>query len=295
MILNFNDFIKNLVTEELHPEVQEIVKSNITKGKKQDLLARKIKDLTSRGESTGIEGNMPKGSSRAYLQHSDMHEINLDGKPTHIKTGIKVAIKSPLDVHHNKSQYDGMSLGQMQNDAENNDHFVNNSYRILRHIDGNKFESNHDQGIFPPLIDYDDKNHHWAHVGHVRDIKGDKEFHNLTKSQSHPNGISHTDFVDTLVRDHNRYHGKYWEKSADQEKNFDNLEQHPLVEKFLDHQRNMASPPHDYGQLKNLGVFEHPDGTKHIVARDHGFSTLVSDAYTNAVKKRADKYFNKYR
>jgi hypothetical protein len=103
MILNYSSFINSLIVESLHPELQALVQHpNLTNKKKQTLISNKIKDLTTRGEYTGIEGNMPAGSSRAYLKHADPENIMLDGKPTSIKTGTKVAIRAILDAHHRK-------------------------------------------------------------------------------------------------------------------------------------------------------------------------------------------------
>lgn len=280
-MLTFNQFIKNIIVESLHPELKSIVQSNGPSKTKHKQVVAKIKDLSSRGEKTGIEGNMPKGSSRAYLPHTEPHSALIDGKPGKFKVGTKIAIKSTLDAHHKADEHDGMSLGQMQNEVENNDHFVNSHYRILRQHDDGSYETNHDHGIFPPIVDHDHKQAHWATVGHSKDLKAG-DFNKLTKTETHPKGISHDDFCRTLVRHYDRNNGRYWHGSEEHEKHLDHIEEHPLVQKFLDHQMNYNSPPHDYQQKKNMGVFEHPDGSKHIVARDHGFNKNVSDAYHQA-------------
>jgi microcompartment protein CcmL/EutN len=59
-IYNFKEFLDNLIIENLHPELQSIVTSS--NANKQAALSKKIKELSSKGESTGIEGNMPQGS-----------------------------------------------------------------------------------------------------------------------------------------------------------------------------------------------------------------------------------------
>src|ERR1044071_8136441 len=111
MLVPFHEFLDNIIVENLHPELHSIVSSSGGYHSKQSQLAKKIKDLTKRGETTGIEGNMPKGSSRAYLKHKDPHKVILDGKETHIPTGTKVAIRASLDEHHKRQDHDGMSLG----------------------------------------------------------------------------------------------------------------------------------------------------------------------------------------
>ncbi len=284
---SFKDFLNgNIIVEELHKELQDIVHNHpSTEKSKQRLLSKKIKELSDRGEKTGIEGNMPKGSSRAYMKHTDKHEIDLDGQKHHLSTGTKVAIKSELDVHHIKENYGDKNLGQLQNEAENGDRYVNEHYRILRKDQDGKFHSNKEQGIFPPLISHDEKNHEYAHIGHVRDFKS-KEFESLTKTETHPKGISHGDFYDALRRNYDKNNGKYWKREPTIESHLDHVEKHPLVQKFIDHQETTGFPPHDFIQKRNLGVFEHPDGTKHIVARDHGFDAKVMDAYAEARKRR---------
>lgn len=284
MVLNFNDFLSNVILEELHPEIKNIVTSKTTNKAKQTQLAKKIKELSDKGEKTGIEGNMPKGSSRAYLKHDEPEEINIDGNKHHIRVGTKVAIRAALDKHHNKNEHDGLSLGQLQNRAENSDHWVNSSYRVLSKDDKGNYHTNHHSGIFPPLLDHDD-NHEYSKVGHARDIKS-KEFEHLTKTESHPKGISHKDFTQAMNRFHERNNGKYWERDKEHERHLDHIDEHPLVQKFQDYHGNTNHPPYDYQQKRNMGVFEHPDGTKHIVARDHGFDTDVQKAYTKARKNQ---------
>ena len=45
----------------------------------------------------------------------------------------------------------------------------------------------------------------------------------------------------------------------------------------------MGMPPHDYRQMGNMGVWTHPHTVEqHIVARDHGFSANVMEAYSEA-------------
>lgn len=284
--LSFKEFMQNLIVEALHPELQAIANAPTSNISKQTQLAKKIKELTDRGEPTGIEGNMPKGSSRAYLQHSEPHSAVVDGVPASFKTGTKVAIRAPLDRFHKPALFDGLSLGRLQNKVENNDHYVNQKYRVLTNQGDGHFSTNHDDGIFPPLVEHDENNHEWAQVGHARNV-GQKEFRDITREPGYPKGISHPEFVHALTRAHLRDNGRYWEGSAEKEKETDHIEAHPLVQKFLNHQRETGGLPYDYGQIRNMGVFDHPNGQKFIVARDHGFDDDVSQAYRSA---KARKY-----
>lgn len=285
MITNFKDFMKNLVTEALHPELKEIIKDRSHKVPKQTRLADKIKELGERGEQTGVEGNMPKGSSRAYLKSDSSHKINLDGSPASIPIGTKVAIKSSLDKHHLKEEHGGRNLGQMQNHAENGVEHITGKYRVLKKKEDGSYESNHEHGIFPPLIGHDKKHHNWSQIGHARDLKKG-EFESLTKTESHPEGITQQQFHTALMRDHDKRHGKYWEGNEEYEKHQDHISSHPLVKKFNAYHAETGETPNDLGSPDNIGVFHHPDGPKHIVARDHGWNTNVQHAYRNSIRRR---------
>lgn len=284
MTISFSEF--TILTEELHPELQKIVRApTSTKNlNKHASLAKKIRELQQSGEETGIEGNMPKGSSRAYLQHKDELPIIVDGKRKSIKTGIKVAIRNPLDKHLDKDKYGAASLGHMQNQHENDDHFINQEYRVLTKDDDGNYKHN-PSGIFPPLIDHDNEHHEWAHVGHSENLTK-KRFKELTKNEHYPDGISHEDFMNVLDREHELERGKYWHGTDKHEEHLDHVSNHPLVQNFLDHQRTYSAPPGDYRTIKNMGVFK-VGNKEHIVARDHGYSEDVSRAYNEVMKKSA--------
>lgn len=286
MVISLKEFLQ-IFTEAAHPELQEIIRAPQGRVSKARLISKKMQDLVLRGEKTGVEDKMPKGSSRAYVQETDRTPVTIDGKPSKIDTGYKVAIPATLDAHHDVKKY-GATLGGLQNEAENGDWSINN-YRILRPVEGGRhhFETNHESGIFPPLLEHDHDHHSWSHIGHVDSIKRN-EFRTLTASKEYPRGISHEQFTSSLLRKWNQNHGRHWSLSSEEEAHMDHIEQHPLVQKFLDHQMNYDSPPHDYGQLGNMGKWWHPEEQKyHIVARDHGFNSLVAEAYREARRKKA--------
>ena len=288
MIATFSEFLENIIVENLHPALQGIVTSSVIPfGQKHKEIVNTVKRLTDKGESTGIEGNMPKGSSRAYIKHADPIDTVIDNQPAKMRIGTKIAIRADLDRYHDAKPHGGLRLGQLQNSAENDDSYTNSRYRILTHDHHTgKFSSNDEHGIFPPLIDHDHNTHHWATVGHIDNITETK-FKKLTKTETHPNGISHNDFTNTLSRAYDRDNGNYWNRSPEREKHLDHVETHPLVQKFLSHQMETATPPHDYEQIKNLGTFTHPvTGQEHIVARDHGFSHDVQKAYKDARQRK---------
>jgi hypothetical protein len=291
----FGEFL-NLFSESAHPELQKIIKSEPSGVSKAKLVAKKIKDLINRGEPTGVEDKMPKGSSRAFVKESEPAHIVVDGRPAQIHTGYKIAIPADLDKTHDKEKYGG-TLGQLQMRVENGDHFLNNNYRVLtnKNVEGqHHFETNTDTGIFPPLMEHDHEHDSWSHVGHVGEL-GSK-FRALTKTPSHPNGISHDQFCEALERTWNTDHGKYWHTGRENEEKLDKVEEHPLVQKFLDHQRTFLAPPHDYRQKRNMGVWTHPiTGQEHIVARDHGFNSDVFKAYEESRDELKRRLIARYR
>jgi len=279
---NYEEDQAQIIVEELHQELKDVISSSQGTNK-HTVIANKLKDLTSRGESTGVEGSMPKGSSRAYLKHDKPEDVVIDGKKVKLQTGTKVAIRAGLDKYHDHKFFGG-SLGQMQNQAENGEFSNSHKHRILEKTGKNRFKTNV-HGMFPPLLDHDEANNHWSHVGHVDNITK-REFQKLTKTKDFPKGITHQEFHEALTRDHDRGYGKYWEGSEEHEKNLDRVINHPLVEKFNIYHSNTGEPPHDYQQIKNLGVFNHPNGTKHIIARDHGYDEEVRSAYQRSLRKK---------
>jgi hypothetical protein len=291
MIRDFKSFLKYIIMESLHPELMDVIKqpsgdTNISL-KKQTLITKKVQELTKAGQKTGIEGNMPKGSSRAYLRHEELHDTVIDGQPQKIKIGTKVAISADLDKYHNKTMHDGKGLGELQNEAEAGDHYVNSRYRMLIEdsMAPNKFTTNKENGIFPPLISHDHESHQWSQVGHADDIT-ENDFRKLTETKKFPKGISHREFYTTLNRQYDRNNGKYWAGMPSTESHMDHIETHPLLTKFMDYHGNTGHPSRDLEQIQNMGVWTHPDGSKHIVARDHGFSNEVALAYQTAHKKK---------
>lgn len=297
MIYSLKEFLDNIIIESLHPELKDIVQAKAGRTSKKILLMRKTTELIARGEKTGFEGNMPSGSSRAYMPHEEHEDVVIDNKPAKMKVGTKVAIKANLDTHHNKKKYDGMGLGQLQNKAEGDDYLVNSNYRVLTksgHENPNHYKTNTESGIFPPLVDHDHDNHEWSQVGHVENIN-ESEFSKYTRTPEHPKGITHTDFCNALSRQWGKDHGNYWDQGPTEEARRDHITKHPLVQKFLDHQRNFSMPPFDYDQIENMGKWKHPHtGEYHIVARDHGFNDEVMNAYKDSRKARDDANFKKY-
>lgn len=278
------EFLEGIVLEELHPELRTIAASET--GRKQDQIARKIKELTTRGEATGIEGNMPKGSSRAYLKLSDPENVTIDGTPTTMKTGMKIAIRHMLDPHHDAKKHEGLYLGAMQMKAENGDYFINDHYRTLTQNPDGSYRTNEDTGILPPLISHDEQGHQWSHVGHVDDVTP-KSFKELTKTPEFPNGVSHDAFMSAIKKDFYMNQGRYYPGDENTENYLtDLIKHHPVVQKFADFHSTTGNHPDDLAQIRNLGVWTHPvTGKQSIVARDTGFTPEVAKAYSDVRAK----------
>lgn len=287
-IMTLREFIDCLVLESLHPELHAIITAPPQKNvSKRRLMVDKVKELTVRGEKTGIT-RAAEGSSRAYLMHDDHEDVSVDGHHTKLQIGTKMAIPAPLDPYHDKESHGGMTLGQLQNKAEGADPIINDHYRVLRKSGKGKFESNN-RGIFPPLIDHDNKTHEWSQVGHTEDVTYGK-FKLATKTKDFPNGIEHDEFMSALTRAWNKKHGNYWKQSPEEEKHLDKLDMHPLVDKFATHQNEFHAPPHDYDQIENMGIWHHPvTGETHVVARDHGYNEEVMQAYKRGFSRQIDR------
>lgn len=282
----------DFITEQLHPELQEIVAQglpddtfNHLKAKHKRLIS-KIKDLVKRGEKTGMEQNMPAGSSRAYMPHVEPHEFVLDGKPAKMKVGTKIAIPSSLDKYHLGIDGNVMSLGQMQNQVEIG---TLSRYRTIQEDSHGNYITN-EHGVLPPMMDHDYKNHEYAVVGHARDLKP-QEFGRLTANKDFPRGISHKDFCNVLEREFHRANGRAWERGGIAyklvNKKMDKILAHPFVKEMSDFVIDHDIHPSDFRQKKNLGVWQHPHtGKEQIVARDTGFTPTVNMAYSEARKRK---------
>jgi hypothetical protein len=288
MLTPFKDFIATLIVEELHPSLQKIIERHPKDNQsKQIELQNQILALTKQGIPTGIAGNMPQGSSRAYIPHEEPKDVNIDGINAPMRVGTKVAIGSKINNHHMSreralNESAPISLGAMQNRVENYNPMVNKHFRVLTKDSTTGNYATNEGGIFPPLISHDTSNHLSSTIGHVDDINGD-EFKKLSTTKDFPSGISHGNFSDVLERHYDKQLGIYWAKSNERENALDELGKHPLVQKFMDYHDATGHPPYDNAQIENLGIFTHPiTGKQSIVARDHGFSSAVSHEYSEA-------------
>lgn len=264
-----------VLLEEVHPELQEILDSDIHKHYKFNTFTKKIRDMVKNGQDTGLTDDKPKkGSSRAVLFHKDPHQLTIDGVETSMPTVLKVAFSGTLDKHLPHGE---QLLGEAQNQHEAS---LRYPFSILQHDHGNEWHTN-EHGFLPPMIDFDPEGK-WNHVAKVEPINA-KDFRTATTNEDFPKGISHAEFHDALLHHFNVAHGDHSYSTQNDEK-LACLQQHPLVEKALDMCLNTDTHPGDFHKA-NMGLWTHPvTGEKHVVASDAGFSKNVMRLYNKARK-----------
>lgn len=276
----YESSIDSIITEELHPEIKQILTSNdIQPEHRFTILTRKIRELIKSGQDTGLTDDRPKkGSSRAVMFMSEPHKAIVDGKEAEIPHVLKIAFHGSLDRYRDP---DTQLLGDLQNHHE----IDNRHHSMLVEVGHNRYETNHD-GFLPPILDFHDFGN-WMSVGKISPI-GAGQFRELTKTTDFKRGISDREFRTALSHHVAIAHGKNlpsWQYEIPKEKAEDLLA-HPLVTKALNFCVDSGTNPEDF-QKRNLGIWKHPiTGESHIVASDAGFSNNVMTAYMKAYQKR---------
>lgn len=261
------------LNEELHSELKDILDSDVTAHKKNNLITKKIRSLISDGKDTGLENDKPKkGTSRAVYFPKKESEIYIDGEKTTIPTAVKIAFPSTLDKYRPNKPL----LGEMQNYVEN-EPTLNRYYSVLHKIPSleNHFEHNSD-GILAPVISAHNDGH-WLEMGKVHDFNHDT-FKKLTTTDEFPKGITHRTMRHALIHDYTLSIGR---KSM--YNGLDNkIYEHPLVDKLKSYMYDSGVSPHDFDE-RNMGIWEHPiTKTKHVVLLDFGGTTDILSEYSKA-------------
>jgi hypothetical protein len=296
------------VEHKIHPDIFSAIANPKNHDKLSGPMITAMGDAARRlGENPGF-GEVASGSSRLALlpqmvtrpspdapldrtknitEPDKTNTIILDGKETEIPTVFKVAQPAPLDEAH-KSLGNKDPLGTMQNKAENGTKDPktgvekNNKWRVtVKNSDGTY--STNENGIFVGLHDHDDKEHRWSEVGYARRIKSGREFTKLSRSDSHPDGIVFHHLIRALEREWHKSRGAYHDTGPANEARLDAVTTHPLFKTLLQHQIETGTPPMDYSQPGNWGVWKHPHtGKEHLVIVDHGYSEEVQQSYKAA-------------
>lgn len=276
-----NYFDDIVITEALHNTIVDILNSTeVPIRHKNTEIARNVRKLISNGEDTGLEDAKPKkGSSRAVYFPSEPKKVNIDGVDTHMHTALKVAFAGTLDKYHGEDTL----LGEDQNEVES-DKYNRNSYGILSKHSDNTFSTNHERGVFAPVVDahsdHEPEKSHWIEFGKISKPDA-SEFKRLTKTDKFPKGICHKEFYDAVNRDYSQANGGFHYSDYSDE-HLENLRDHPFVDKVLDATYNTGMHPADLHKA-NMGVWEHPvTKEKHLVISDYGFRTDIAKKYSKA-------------
>lgn len=272
------------LNEELHPELKDILHDEVNNKWNQKLtrISKKMRELTSRGESTGISGDKPKkGSSRAVFFPTSPKKIKVDGRETDAHTAVKIAFKGTLDNHTG----DDRTLGEHQNELES-DHFIRQHHAILAHNPHTGEYETNPNGVTVPVFD-NHEDHHWLETGIARDMTK-KDFKESTKLPSHPKGLDFDKFHTKLQKDHAEAHGdRHWSSLSKEDEA--EIESHPLYEHVTDFIQNSNNHPGDL-RKQNWGMWKHPiTGKEHPVIRDYGYSNEIAKKYAKARRNMANK------
>jgi hypothetical protein len=283
-MINFNTYIKQLLSEDIHPELSAILSSE-----EGDPIERysnflsKVRELDSRGVDTGLQNIKPmKGSSRAVFIPRDKKEIILDGQKVQTPYVHKLAIYGDLDRYKTP---DEPLLGELQNKAESERNYSFEHGVIVRNTDGSY--STNPNGILVPVFRTHPEYHH-LEMGYARDMDP-SEFSRLTITPDFPDGVKYNDFHYSLMNEYYDANGvefkRYGNRTETPKEIHEKLTRHPLFRKAIG-LTSMGIHPADFWE-GNVGVWTHPiTGQDHPVVRDFGATADVLNRYTELRKRR---------
>lgn len=275
---------------ELHPEIKDILHDEVNNKWNQKLtrISKKMRDLTSRGEDTGIEGDKPKkGSSRAVFFPTAPKKLKIDGRDTDVHTAVKIAFKGQLDGHTGSP----MMLGEHQNEIES-DHFVRQHHAVLTHDPSTGEYHTNPEGVTAPVFD-NHEDHHWLEMGKARNMTK-KDFKEATKTSSHPKGLDFDKFHAKLEKDHNDAHGGRGYSPHLSKEDEEHIESHPMYENTTNFIHTSDNHPGDL-RIQNWGMWKHPiTGKEHPVIRDYGFSNQIAKLYHKGRKAKAESAIRRW-
>lgn len=287
-MIKFKEFMKfnsNInINEELHDHLQKVLDMDTRyPEKKLTSFSTTARRLLKSGEDTGLESDKPKkGSSRAVFFPKDGRHVHIDGKPVHMPTAVKIAFPGELDKYKTAGE---RLLGEHQNEVEA-DHFTRNHYGMLREEDEGHYSTNH-HGVLAPVVG-NHHEHHYLEMGKVSPLTKSK-FQQLTKTDSHPNGLKFDDMYHALNKEYSDAHGNHYSvpKGHTEEKH-DHIMQHPFVSNLHDMMLNTGMHPGDL-RSANMGVWKHPHtGQEHPVVSDYGFNTDIAKRYQERRRRAWD-------
>lgn len=287
-MLTYNEFLNQNISEEIHPELNEILNSEkYSVYSKLDKFFSAIKHLDEDGVDTGLGTAEHKDGSSRVMFSSDVHpKIILDGQEVELPTLHKVAIYGKMDRY---KEPDESLLGDDQNELESN-YKVNSAFGTIQPNDDG-FSSN-PNGVLPPLLYAHPKFHH-IEMGLATDMS-DNDFSRLTKNAEFPNGLTFDQFHTAMKKEYDDAHGLDIRPSYEFDKQdlgnmeelHDNIMKHPFVNNVYKMILSSTMHPRDCN-LSTLGIWTHPITHKEYpVVRDYGYSTKIVKKYLD-LKKRS--------
>ena len=276
----YESSIDSIITEEIHPLIQQTLNAGYNKHHRYNLITRTVRNLASSGIDTGLTDDKPKkGSSRAVMFVKDTIKAKIDGVDAEIPHVLKIAFRGNLDKYSN---HDNL-LGELQNKHE-----INSRHHAMIYQTGLDEYATNPNGFLPPILDFHEDGH-WMSVGKVSPVKS-PEFRELTKTEGFKKGISPEEFRVGLLHHVYQAHGKRtpgWMLGNVSSERASQLISHPLVQKAVNFCLDTDTSPHDFGN-RNLGIWEHPvTKERHIVASDAGYSDDVMKAYQKAFENKS--------
>lgn len=294
-----------IIVEDLHPHLQEILdKPGETEDEyyerinrnpyssidpvtaKHTAFTEKVRKLINAGNDTGLESDKPKkGSSRAVHFLKEGKNITVDGVKTKVPSVLKIAFNGQLDKYKRNSE---RLLGEHQNEAEA-DGYIQNHHSILRENPDGTYLTNENGVVAPVLSHHPD--HHYLEMGQVRSMKAG-EFTKLTKTSTHPKGLTFAKMKHVLEKEHADAFGQtHFTPPNMCQKEHDHILQHPLTREIQSLIHNVGFHPGDLSP-RNVGIFTHPvTGKEYPVISDYGFTNDVAKEYTERRKRHFAKYF----
>lgn len=278
----------DVITEELHPDIEAALQSpHPDAASRFKNVSRAVRDAIKKGHDTGLQDSKPKkGSSRAVYFPKDLHPIHLDGQQTQMPSVLKIAFHGTLDRFNTS----GNLLGEHQNIVES-DQFTNHHFGMLQEREPGKYVTNEERGVLAPFLGGHEDGH-FLHQGRVEPLQ-EAEFRHLTKSESHPKGISTKLFYDALMTHHQESQGKrHYSRFSPEE--IEKAQEHPFVEKVYDYVTTVGAHPGDL-EKRNLGVWQHPGtGKRYPVIADYGYAGDVPYHYNQARKNHYARLSRRY-
>lgn len=283
-------YSNSFIMEKVHQEIKDIMDNvDIPVSRKLSAISTKTKSLIKSGQNTGMESDKAtKGSCRAVFFPKEHKEITVDGIKTKTPTAVKIAFAGTLDKHHGEST----TLGEDQNAMES-DHYVNRTYGILHHADGN-YHSSHDDsgGVLSPVFETHPEHHH-LEMGRV-DKCDAKSIADATKTKEFPKGLKHDEIYSAMMHEHEMAHGQGKHYTEEHNDKMDNIKQHPWVNHAISMMHETGMHPGDMNK-RNMGIYTHPvTGKKHLAIIDYGFGSDIAKKYQKGRKNYYESRSNHY-